>query len=75
MGTLFPPHWAFSLTPYFSAFFSFGNVSSFLLNSLKLLTSMTDMGNTFHMLSFPLVHELFPSVSDGGTCQAPPVAT
>lgn len=51
MGPLFPPHWALSLTPYFSAFFSFGNVSSFLLNSLKLFTSMTDMGNTFHMLS------------------------
>lgn len=37
--------------PVFFSLFLFGNVSSFLLNSLKLLTSMTDVGNTFHMLS------------------------
>lgn len=37
--------------PVFFSLFLFGNVSSFLLNSLKLLTSMTDMCNTFHMLS------------------------
>lgn len=51
MGALFHPHWVLSLTLYFSAFFLFGNVSSFLLKSLKLLTSMTDMCNTFHMVS------------------------
>lgn len=37
--------------PVFSSLSLFGNVSSFLLNSLKLLTSMTDMCNIFHMLS------------------------
>lgn len=37
--------------PLFFSLSLFGIVSSFLLNSLKLLTSMMDVGNVFHMLA------------------------